>query len=306
MDHAIVPVYWDHSYGAAGDAADTTRKANEIAASLRKHPIQGIDLRGPKPASIDDVLAVHSPEYVTAILTGSPKRLAHGAGFVWDDGLREAVFASTGGVIAAALHAYHTGGVAGSLSSGLHHAKYAEGEGYCTINGLAVAAVRAIADGARDVLIVDFDAHCGGGTASLIATHPQIRQIDVSISTYDQYRSRPDARLEIVAGDYLTAITHMLDSVDVDSVDLVLYNAGMDPHCRAGSGAWGVETEVLADRESIVFGWIAQHDLPAAFVLAGGYTSPMEMEELVALHRFTISEAAWAGSVRARRVAEAA
>jgi acetoin utilization deacetylase AcuC-like enzyme len=41
-----------------------------------------------------------------------------------------------------------------SLSSGLHHARPGSGEGYCTVNGLAVAVRAALARGAGRVLVL--------------------------------------------------------------------------------------------------------------------------------------------------------
>ena len=71
------------------------------------------------------------------------------------------VTASTGCVVASGLQAM-TDGVAGSLSGGLHHARCDQGSGFCTFNGLALAAKAALAAGAESVVILDFDAHCGG------------------------------------------------------------------------------------------------------------------------------------------------
>ena len=68
----------------------------------------------------------------------------------------------------------------------------------CTFNGLAIAARAALAAGARSVLILDLDAHCGGGTASLIAGEPRVWQIDVSVSSYDRYPSSERTRLALV------------------------------------------------------------------------------------------------------------
>lgn len=73
------------------------------------------------------------------------------------------VLATNGGVVAAAISALEHG-TAGSLSSGLHHARRETGEGFCTFNGLAIAAREALSAGARSVLILDLDAHFGGGT----------------------------------------------------------------------------------------------------------------------------------------------
>ncbi|MFM8440469.1 MAG: hypothetical protein ACKN97_04185, partial [Acidobacteriota bacterium] len=74
------------------------------------------------------------------------------------------------------------------------------------------------------------------------------------------------------------------------NVDLVLYNAGMDPHGSAG-GVSGIDSDVLSQREKLVYRWAGGLNLPVAFVLAGGYTGRITMEELVKLHRLTLREA---------------
>ncbi|HZC01053.1 MAG TPA: hypothetical protein VE844_06740, partial [Gammaproteobacteria bacterium] len=114
------------------------------------------------------------------------------------------VLASNGGAVAAGLAALENG-VAGSLSSGPHHARCGSEAGFCTFNGLVIAASEALAAGVGSVLILDLDAHCSGGTASLIAGEPRIWQIDVSVSGYDSYSSSNRIRLDIVgkSRDYL-------------------------------------------------------------------------------------------------------
>lgn len=79
--------------------------------------------------------------------------------------------------------------------------------------------------------------------------------------------------------------------VRAGSVDLVIYNAGMDPHRLAG-GSQHIDTATLVERERAVFGWAAANDLPVAWVLAGGYTVGTDMAGLVGLHRITIEAAA--------------
>ncbi len=77
-------------------------------------------------------------------------------------------------------------------------------------------------------------------------------------------------------------------------VDLVLYNAGVDLHeaCAIG-GLVGMTDEVVSTRERVVFQWAKEHQLPIAFVLAGGYAGPrLTQEHLVQLHRYTIEAAA--------------
>ncbi|UHJ57093.1 hypothetical protein LT337_09845 [Mycolicibacterium fortuitum] len=287
-------VFYSPAYTLSAHDFDTTRKAQWIADSLGQRPIPGIAMVMPEPVAVADIVRVHDREYVDAVRTGSPRDLAEMQGFSWDPGLWDMVLASNGGVVAAARAAL-TDGVAGSLSSGLHHARAGRGSGYCTFNGLAIAAKSLLDAGeVESVLIVDFDAHCGGGTASLIEDDERITQVDVSVSLYDWYSDIGNSRLEDVtsAENYLPAARRALESCD-RPFDLVLYNAGMDPYegCDTG-GLDGIGAEMLARREHLVFQWCRSRGLPVAFALAGGYIGPnLDEPALVNLHRLTISAA---------------
>jgi acetoin utilization deacetylase AcuC-like enzyme len=290
-----VKVFFSPTYAAAGHAFDTTRKAAWVAQSLQRDPIPHVRVMEPEAVTETQLCTVHDPAYVAAVKTGEPCYLAETQGFTWDPGLWQAVCSSTGGVLAAAQAALHEG-VAGSLSSGLHHARRSAGAGYCTFNGLALAALEATSQGSNNVLIMDFDAHCGGGTHSLISTHSRIRQADISVSPFDRYQPTGDNRLELVvdASQYLSAIEQMLAEVERQgNYQLCLYNAGMDPHenCPVG-GLPGITTAMLAERERMVFEWCHTRGCPVAFVLAGGYIgSALSRDDLVALHRLTIKSA---------------
>ncbi|MBN1632303.1 MAG: hypothetical protein JW990_21305, partial [Thermoleophilia bacterium] len=172
-------VFYSPDYVGSAYAFETTRKAQWVADSLAVSPIEDIDLVEPPPLSWDQVVRVHDPDYVRAVQTGTPRHLAESQGFEWDPGLWPMVLSSNGGAVAAAFAALEHG-MSGSLSSGLHHARRGHGAGFCTFNGLAMAARAALAAGAESVLILDLDAHCGGGTASLIAEDPRIWQVDVA------------------------------------------------------------------------------------------------------------------------------
>jgi acetoin utilization deacetylase AcuC-like enzyme len=292
----MVRVYYSPAYVRSNYAFDTTRKAKWIADSLAQRPIDGIELVEPISLTEQQVAAAHSTTYIDAVRSGSPRSLAESQGFDWDPGLWPMVLSSNGGALAAALAALKDG-VAGSLSSGLHHARSAHGAGFCTFNGLAIAARHALDAGAQSVLILDLDAHCGGGTASLIADEPRIRQLDVSVTAYDRYPSSPRIHLDVVtdAAEYLPTIRLRLQQLDdlKSHFDLCLYNVGMDPDegCDTGDRA-GITQTILAEREQIVFDWCRARSLPIAFVLAGGYIGPrLDEEELVELHRLTLSEA---------------
>jgi acetoin utilization deacetylase AcuC-like enzyme len=286
-------VFYSSEYVAAAESFDTMRKSGWVAESLASHPIENVEIVAPRPLEFDEIVAVHDAAYVTAVQCGEPRTLAESQGFSWDPGMWRSVTASTGGVVAAAIEAM-ANGVAGSLSGGLHHARRARGSGFCTFNGLALAAKAALAAGADSILIIDVDAHCGGGTHSLIKDDARIRQIDVSVDSFDHYEPSGANSLEMVrdAQKYLGTISARLSELDRGEWKpaLCLYNSGMDPDERCGiGGLQGITAEVLREREETVFQWFIRRDIPIAFVLAGGYIGgKLSREQLVALHRMTL------------------
>jgi acetoin utilization deacetylase AcuC-like enzyme len=290
-------IFYSPSYTVGAHSFETTRKSRWIAESLAREPLCGIELVAPESTNAAALSRVHDPEYVDAVRNGKPRELAESQGFPWDSALWEMICASNGGVIAAAIDALRTRRVSGSLSSGLHHARRARGAGFCTFSGLVLAALAALDAGARTVLILDLDAHCGGGTHELIHGDERIWQMDVSVDTFDQYEPLGNNQLEIVhdGSGYLTAIERKLTWLEREAprFDICLYNAGMDPFagCSIG-GMRGVTQKVLRDREATVFSWCCMRGVPIAFVLAGGYLGPdLECAGLVALPRLTLEAA---------------
>jgi hypothetical protein len=164
------------------------------------------------------------------------------------------------------------GGVARSLQTRLHGAP---GEGYCTFNGLALAARAAVGAGAERVLILDFDAHGGGGTWSLLSGDRSFVSVDVSTYDFDRPKSSKQWKSVLVtnAASCCEVIERELSALE-GQFDLCLYNAGMDPCELSDQGMPGLKQSMLARRERMVFDWCASRAVPVAFVLAGGYLSP--------------------------------
>jgi acetoin utilization deacetylase AcuC-like enzyme len=289
-----VKVFYSISYCDTSVAWDTTRKSEHVAHSLIANPIDGVELIEPEIVSLSSLADVLDSEYIDALVTGCPRALAESNDIGWDEKLLSAVRSSSGGVVAATMTALTDGLNSGSLSSGLHHARPGSGSGFCTINGLALGARAAFSSGAGRVLSLDLDAHAGGGTAAYIkqGIGGLFEQLDVSVISYDTYSGITGAELVMSGADtYLDDIEKALSRVaSPESIDVILYNAGMDPHESAG-GVFGVTTEMLARREELVFSWAASHGVPVAWVLAGGYSTNMEMDELTGLHRLTLAAA---------------
>lgn len=292
-----VDLFYSQTYLYDAIQLDTTNKAGMVYESLLVSPISGVRIVEPTVWATSDMIGrVHSAEYTRAIWTGEPQWLADNNGVCeWTPEFAASRLSSTGGVVCAAMRAWETGGVSGSMSSGLHHARHECGAGYCTLNGLVIAAAEVVHHGAQRVLIVDLDAHGGGGTASMIQGIPALEQVDVAVHDFDRYESTPNARYWFSeAGSYIETVRQALNSVqDPEGIDLVLYNAGVDPHqdCVMG-GARGITTETLWLRDTLVFSWARKNGLPICFVFAGGYTGPrLSQSELVNLHRQTIEAA---------------
>ncbi len=308
-------VHYSADYVAAAHAFDTTRKAGWVADAVRGTP--GVTLVDPAgrwdPAATEAAIRrVHDGTYVDALATGTPRHLAESQGFRWDEGLWVAVWASTAGVLAAVdtvLDAQASAArLSGSLSSGMHHAKHATGDGFCTVNGLVVAAAHAVATYDADVTILDVDAHAGGGTDELLRLHgatlglDRVRHLDLTTKPYDSYVERTprpgDVNIEDVTLDgddarYLDAVDTLLAELP-DAAEaaagagagsarphLVLHNAGMDP-------SPGISFDALAERERRVAAALVTRRLAGVFVLAGGYTWSATEDEVAAAHASTV------------------
>jgi acetoin utilization deacetylase AcuC-like enzyme len=291
-----VRVFYSDDYVANGTSFDTTRKSQWVAESLQETPLAGVVLTAPPRLAQALLERVHSPAYLAALEHGTPRVLAESAGFAWDPGLWRAAAAQAAGCVAAALASLEDG-VSGTLSSGLHHAHHHYGSGFCSLNGLALAVHALASAGLPRVLVLDLDAHCGGGTHEALLELPAARQLDLvpAHSRFDDYHPRAGRLIPVRrAADYLATLADALAAEEENLPEAVVYNAGMDLHegSRIG-GLSGVDATLLAAREHLVFDWCRRHQLPVSFALAGGYTGPrMSKEELVGLHRLTVAAAA--------------
>ena len=274
-----LPIFWNPDY-VLDHGVETRTKSGPLAKILASGEVPGIEILSPLPATRDELLAIHDSKYLDQIING-------------DADLAQSILASTGGV-RDALDAMFVSGRAGSLSSGLHHAKRGHEDGLCYINGLALAALRAINNySVTRVGILDLDSHCGGGTFELVGENEKVFIADVSCSSFDSWKPNSERHhLEIVrdASEYLDATSRALNHLQ--GIDALIYNAGMDPFedCAIG-GMRGITREVLAERERLVAQWCEDTQTPAMFVLAGGYGGKnLDLDGVARLHLPTIRE----------------
>jgi acetoin utilization deacetylase AcuC-like enzyme len=280
------------------------RKFQLVADGLAGNPF--VRIEAPSPVSEVDLLRVHTAEYVAAVRTGEPRVLAESQKFPWSAALWPSVLLTSGGVLAAARQARDEG-LAAALASGFHHAHADHGEGFCTFNGLVVAAEALRAAGAlRTVAVLDLDLHYGNGTASLCATRPWLFNCSIYGNDYDRNTAHKDVEVRRHADgpNHVSVVLPngsgravLLEALERGTKgllawgrpDLVLYQAGADPYREDPYSPLDLDHDDLRERDRWVFEWAKRERLPLAWVLAGGYTP--ELSKVVAVHLGTFDAA---------------
>ena len=219
-------------------------------------------VRPPLPATVNQLCLAHDRAYVEDVL-----RLRRPNGF---GTLNAEVAASlrytTGALLTAARWALEEGGAVSAPVSGFHHAHWARGGGFCTFNGLMVAALALRADTPNlQIGILDYDYHYGDGTEDILRQVGRAGITHITAGGEWHEGADPLAFLAAIADD-LEKLAHC---------DLVLYQAGADPHIDDPLGGFLTTTE-LQRRDEIVFQGLRARSIPVAWNLAGGYQTPLE------------------------------
>jgi acetoin utilization deacetylase AcuC-like enzyme len=128
------------------------------------------DFLTPDPATDQDVLLVHTPDYVGKLRTGTlSMREEMELEIPFSPELVDAFWLAAGGSILAGREAL-ADGVCVNIGGGFHHAFPDHGEGFCMIHDVAVAIRRLQRDGkVHTAMTVDCDVHHGNGTAAIFA-----------------------------------------------------------------------------------------------------------------------------------------
>jgi acetoin utilization deacetylase AcuC-like enzyme len=240
-------------------------------------------LHGSSPVSRDDLLLVHTADYIDRFTNGLLTRdEVRKLGFPWSADLVERSYRTAAGTSDAARCAMRAG-VAMNLAGGTHHAFPSHGEGYCVFNDVAVAVRAMQRDGIiRRAAVVDLDVHQGNGTHAIFAG-------DDSVFTFSMHGGRNypfhkvpgtlDVELTDGTGDdeYLDLLVQSLPTVlSAAEPDIVFYLAGADPHEADRLGRLALTFDGLARRDSIVLQSCREIGVPVAITIAGGYAEPIE------------------------------
>lgn len=207
--------------------------------------------------------------------------------------VRRSWLAVGGTVLTARLALEH--GVACHLAGGTHHAFADHGSGFCIFNDCAVAARVLLSEGkVSRLMVVDLDVHQGDGTAALLAADPRVFCFSAHCGSNFPLRKQPgDLDLSLPDGledePYLSTIGDVLpDLLDQWGPELVIYNAGVDPHRSDRLGKLGLSNDGLLTRDRLVLDACLRRRIPVATVIGGGYD---ELPALVERHSIVFSAA---------------
>ncbi|RWC96545.1 MAG: histone deacetylase [Mesorhizobium sp.] len=267
---------------------------------MSKYPLlmQALEARGlasrdalamPEPAPASWLKLAHAADYVDQVLACQvPERIEREIGFpVGPRVSLRAQLAAGGTVLAARLALRH--GIACNAAGGSHHARRAQGAGFCTFNDVAVASLVLLAEGAaRNILIVDLDVHQGDGTADILKDEP--RAFTLSMHGERNYPVRKiasdlDVALPDGTGDaaYLDRLGGILPDLSARARwDIVFYNAGVDVHAEDRLGRLSLSDDGLRARDTMVVRHFRRLGMPICGVIGGGYST--DVPALAARH----------------------
>jgi len=315
-------VYSDDYYLPIGAHVFPAEKYKRIHDRLLETNVaETADFISPRPASDQDVLLVHTPQYVQKLRTGTlSAREELQLEVPYSPELVRAFWLAAGGSILAADFALKEK-VAFSIGGGFHHAFPDHGEGFCMIHDVAIAIRRMQRDDKiRTAMTVDCDVHHGNGTAAIFAGVRIPSEPLPSSSAPVLNASRPAKIRNAHAGDVFTISLHQENnypawkppsSIDVDLPDeigddeylawldnalssglrqfdpeLICYIAGADPYREDQLGGLSLTIEGLKRRDELVFRVAHARNIPVMVTFAGGYAR--KIDDTVTIHCNTV------------------
>jgi acetoin utilization deacetylase AcuC-like enzyme len=253
-----------------------------LADWIEKFP-ESIDVRSFDPVTREILWQAHRPSYINGLLSCEIPNGFNNK----NPEVAASLLYTVGSMVAACKHAVENRSIAVSPVSGFHHAGYSDGGGFCSVNGLVVAAHELRRLGlVKHVLIIDGDAHYGDGTDSCIEktkSRNWLKQITAS----KHYETAEEFFECIQQKNLMSRYEKFWE--DIGST-LVIYQAGADAWKGDPLGAGVFTMEQLRKRDEQIFRMAKRHKIPLCVNLAGGYSRlpSGSIEPTLKIHRQTI------------------
>ena len=203
-----------------------------------------VDVDAP-PATREQLLRVHDPDYVDAIEASVPQRgLVHlDPDTAMSPHSHHAALRAAGAVIMA-TDMVMSGAVENAFCNVRppgHHAERARAMGFCFFNNVAVGAAQALEKhGLERVAVVDFDVHHGNGTEDIFRDDPRVMMVSTFQHPFYPY-SGVEGRSERMVNIPLAAYSggrqfreavekHWLPALGRFKPEMIFISAGFDAH----------------------------------------------------------------------------
>ena len=262
---------------------------DKLLAEGTLHPEEIVE---PDPAPLEDVLLVHTEDYVSRLCSGNlTQKEVRRLGLPWSESLVRRSFYAVGGTLAAAATSL-TDGYSSNLAGGTHHSFPDHGEGFCVLNDVAIA-IRAMR--ARKLIqraaIVDLDVHQGNGTATIFAGNADTFTFSMhGANNYPLFKTRSTLDVELPDGTsdeaYMETLAGHLPQVFQSDPDIVFYLAGADPYRGDKLGRLALSIDGLRERDAYVLRECYEREIPIVTVMSGGYGK--DINDTIEIHCNTI------------------
>jgi acetoin utilization deacetylase AcuC-like enzyme len=259
--------------------------------------------------SREDLLRVHSAEYVERLYSKELEQeiistfelidaKGHYNRYTPDTATRpltdlfeRLLLKAAGTVQAARLALQH--GFSFSFTGGAHHAQRDFGNGFCVINDIVIAARKLQSEKkVNTVWVIDVDAHKGDGTAALTSEDDSIQTLSVHMgsgwpldgsalladgSPHPSFIPS-DIDIPIESGEESHYLQRLRDGLgrleEGNKADLAIVVCGADPYEKdelPSTAPLKLSLEQMFERDQLLYTWLAERNIPAAFLMAGGY-----------------------------------
>lgn len=287
-------VYSKDYYVDIGDHVFPTIKYRLLCDRLMTEGVMGEkDFVSPKIAKDEDVLLVHTPQYLKKLKEGRLTREEIlTLELPYSRELVRSALLCCGGTILACQQALKTG-VGLHLGGGFHHAFPDHGEGFCVLNDIAIGIRRAMKDKLiKKAMVIDCDLHQGNGTAAIFGNDKDVFTFSIhQEQNYPFFKPKSSRDIGLPDGTkdngYLSHLQGEIPKIISDfKPNLIVFVAGADPYKYDQIGGLSLTMDGLQKRDEFVFGIAKNYGVPVAVVLAGGYA--YKQEDTVQIHYNTI------------------
>src|ERR1041384_276757 len=259
---------------------------------LAEGTIEPSEIVEPSPAPLEDVLLVHTTDYISRLCSGNlTTKEIRRLGLPWSESLVQRSFYAVGGTLAA-THASLAEGYSSNLAGGTHHSFSERGEGFCVLNDVAIA-IRSMR--ARNLIqraaIVDCDVHQGNGTATIFAGDTDTFTFSIhEANNYPLFKAQSTLDVELADGtsdaEYLETLAKHLPTVFAADPEIVFYLAGADPYKGDKLGRLALSIDGLRERDAYVLRECYKREVPIVTVMSGGYGK--DIHDKIEIHCNTI------------------